>query len=368
MKRLILIGLSFVLVLMNSVVSAQFLVKGYYGDYQIVGKRSGHPAPSFKEPVSELWVMPTPKREYHIGVLIPHLKDSYWIAANYGLITHAEKLGIKITIKSVTGYGDFGDQRHQFLEMAQDPAIDGIVLSTVDYLKMDKYVERVVDSGKPVVGMINDIHAPDIAAKAMVSYYDAGYKTGRFVVKDSNNRKIRVAVLPGPENAGWAADMYNGFVDAMATAQQQGQQIEIIYPLYGDTRVKVQRLRLSLLLKEIDTLDYVVGNAVAATEAVKIFATKSQKLKIVSFYITGDVYDQIKRGTIKAAPFDQTIKISEIALDMMVRTLNGEKPGRDFPFRAGPEYLVITTENVDQYRYEDLFGERDFKPVVSTDR
>jgi protein TorT len=47
----------------------------------------------------------------------------------------------------------------------------------------------------------------------------------------------------------------------------------------------------------------------------------------------------------------------------MVRILNGEKPGKDFPFRAGPIIPTITKANLDKYSYELMFGPREFRPV-----
>lgn len=54
-----------------------------------------------------------------------------------------------------------------------------------------------------------------------------------------------------------------------------------------------------------------------------------------------------------------------MAVDMLVRTLNGEKPGRDFPFRSGPFIPMITPDNIVRYPYEGLFGPRDYEPVFT---
>ncbi len=54
-----------------------------------------------------------------------------------------------------------------------------------------------------------------------------------------------------------------------------------------------------------------------------------------------------------------------MAVDMMVRTLNGEQPGKDFPFRSGPFIPLITPENIDRFPFEGLFGPRGYEPVFS---
>ena len=52
----------------------------------------------------------------------------------------------------------------------------------------------------------------------------------------------------------------------------------------------------------------------------------------------------------------------QMAVDMMVRILNGEKPGKDFPFRAGPIIPTIVKGNMADYPYELLFGPKTFRP------
>jgi protein TorT len=128
-------------------------------------------------------------------------------------------------------------------------------------------------------------------------------------------------------------------------------------------------MRLDILNRnENHGLDYIVGNAVAAVEAVE-YLEKNRDIhpmsKIVSTYITSKVYEQIKNGKILAALSDQSISQCQIALDMVVKILNGEEAGKDFPFRVSPLIPLITTENIGRYEYEKLFGEKGFKPVFS---
>ena len=65
-----------------------------------------------------------------------------------------------------------------------------------------------------------------------------------------------------------------------------------------------------------------------------------------------------------ASPSDQPIIQCRIALDMMVRILNGEEAGKDFPFRSGPVIPVISKDNIAGYDYENLFGEKDYVPKI----
>lgn len=345
----------------------EIAVDGYYGRYDAARKVVGFPSRSLTGPRNEVWVPAKPRRAYHIGVLLPHLKDSYWMAADYGIVARVRELGLRLTLYTAGAYINFGNQRAQLKHLAEVDKVDGIILASLDYQKMDPFVAAVTEAGVPVVALINDILAPTITAKAMVSFNEMGYLAGRFVMDDAAGRDIRVAFFPGPLQSGWAPDTYQGFLRAVADFRSADQRVQILEPLYGDTRPDVQQMRLRALdAAENQDIDYVVGNAVAAVETVeylRVHPDRSHKPKIVSTYITPTVYEQIRRGMIQASPSDQTIAQCIIAVDMLVKTLNGEKPGIEFPFRAGPRIPLITPDNIDSYSYENLFGERGFSSV-----
>ena len=346
----------------------ELIVNSYYGAYDISKKKRGFTQMGLGEPVKEKWISVKPKKEYQISVLLPHFEDSYWIAANYGIINYAKELGVKVKLYSVRGYIEVGNQKEQLQTLAKDNKVDGIIFAALDNTKLDSDVANSVNSGKPIVELVNDIIAPKISAKSLVSYYEMGYKAGEFVIKDAAEKDIKIAFFPGPEGSGWAPDTFNGFKDAISNLKKENQKIDISDPYYGDTRPNVQQLRVVSVLEKNNDYNYVVGCAPAVIQAEKFIAKDKEKFKntkIVSTYITSEVYDLINKGTVLAAPSDQTVEQCRIALDMIVRILNGEKPGIDFPFQSGPEIPIISKNNISQFKYEDLFGTKDYIPVLN---
>ncbi|MEE4112612.1 MAG: TMAO reductase system periplasmic protein TorT [Desulfobacteraceae bacterium] len=347
----------------------ELMIQGYYGDYDAEQKISGFPSKSLTGPKTEKWTVPVPTKAYHIGVLFPHLKDPYWESANYGIISHARWLNLKITLYTAGAYSNFGNQRMQLMQLATRKKVDGILLASVDYNKMDPFVEEVSNLGIPIVALINDIHAPKIKSKIMVSFFEMGYKLGQYVLQNSHQKELKIALLPGPQKSGWAADTVKGFFEAISDFRAPRQKITLLKPLYGDTRKDVQRMRLDILNRsENHGLDFIVANAVAAVEAVSYLAENREihpTSQIVSTYITSKVYEELERGNILAALSDQSISQCQIALDMVAKILDGNVPGKDFPFRVSPLIPLITRENIGQYEYEKLFGEKGFTPVFS---
>ncbi|WP_319581682.1 hypothetical protein [uncultured Pseudodesulfovibrio sp.] len=69
-------------------------VKSWYGIYDPGRKEPGHAADSLNRPRLEEWMPPrAPSGRYTVGVCVPHLKDPYWVAVNYGIIAEAQRLG-----------------------------------------------------------------------------------------------------------------------------------------------------------------------------------------------------------------------------------------------------------------------------------
>ena len=345
----------------------ELLVKSYYGRYDAARNRPGFPAENLTGPWTEAWGEVRPAGKFHIGVLLPHLNDPYWATANFGIITRAAELGVEITLYLAGAYTDLGNQRSQLRALYERDKVDGVILASVDYQKMDPFVAEADLAGVPVVALINDIFAPAIKAKSMVSFHEMGYEAGEFVLRRAAGQDISVAFFPGPQDSGWAPATYRGFLAAVESLKAAGQTIRILPPLYGDTRPDVQQMRLDALNKaENRNIDYIVGNAVAAVEAVSYLDRHRRfhpRARIVASYLTAAVFEQIERGEILAAPSDQIVSQCRIALDMMVRILNGERPGIDFPFHAAPLIHLVTVDNIGAYGYESLFGARNFQPV-----
>lgn len=361
--------LPFILIFINMANAENLKVNAYYGKYDAKKKTIGFPSESLSGPLLQDWADSIPLKKYHIGVLMPHTQDSFWISANYGIINHAKLMGLKISLFVAGGYDKAGNQVDQLKKLVSQYKVDGIIISSVHFTKMDKFIQDINDKGTPVIGLINDIRAPAIKAKSVIMSYDLGYNSGKIMIDDMKNRAIKVSVFPGPKNSGWAGEQYTGFSSAVSALKtDKSSLITILEPQWGDTRPEVQKMRLNVCLNKPENygIDYIIGNAVAATESVTYLKQNRKihpKAKIISAYITPDVYECIKNGTIEAAPSAQIIQQCKIALDMMVRILNGEEAGKDFPFRVSPTIPIVTKHNIEQYDYEKLFGKVDFKPV-----
>ncbi|MDC0335653.1 substrate-binding domain-containing protein [Pseudodesulfovibrio sp.] len=121
---------------------------------------------------------PKASKEWKICVSIPHLKDAYWLAVNHSIIDEAKRLGVAVNVYEAGGYGNLEQQRSQ-VQGCMDSGADGLILSAVNFDKLNDLVEKYAAEGRPVVDLINGISSPKIAARTAATYWDNGYLTGK---------------------------------------------------------------------------------------------------------------------------------------------------------------------------------------------
>jgi protein TorT len=329
-------------------------ISGFYGTYDAETEEPGRPARSLRGSKQETWrwdrFQSTP-RPYRLGVLFPNREESdvYWRAVRNGIEQQGHLSGVELKLLSSMDYTHVEQHQKQFQELAGS-GVDGIILGSIHYRAMDLLVKRAASGefGKsiPVVAIINDVHAPAISAKVMVSFFDMGRQAGAFVRADAlaaHKSKLTIAFLPGPLNSGWAPESLRGVLDAI---RDYPGELHIIPPQWGSPDQNTQRALVESLLEQHQSIDYIVGNAVAASEAVPLLRAlgRANEVRVISTYSNSDVEREIKAGGIAAAPSDETEALGRLAVGTMIRILNGEKPGVDLPFQIATHIQMKTVQ------------------------
>jgi protein TorT len=259
--------------------------------------------PAMYEPIDPASIT----KPWNICVSFPHLKDPYWLGADY----------------------------------------------------VNAKVEEIVDSGIPVIDFVNGVSSPKVSAHALVSFYDMGYITGTYMKENlvSGDDPIQVAFFPGPQGAGWTDTAYQGFQDAT-----KGTNIEIVATKWGDTGKDIQLALIEDVLQSNPDIDFIVGNAQAAVSGVQAVreAGLEDSIKILAFHQNPPVYDGIAAGDLTAAANDSTVIQGRMAVDMAVRLLEGQtlEPSN----RAGPVITMMTPDSLKDFVWESTFAPKDYQP------
>lgn len=307
--------------------------------------------------------LPNATQKWKICVSIPHLKDDYWNAVNYGLAKEAERLGVRLNLYEAGGYENLETQIRQVRDCIDDGA-DGLILSAIDFDGLNSLIDETMDRGVPVIDLINGVSSQNISARSLRPYYDLAFKTGQFIsglLKNEgwtgkHNRDARIAWFPGPEGTGWAASGNQGFIDGISEAPAN-----IVSTLYGDTGRTAQAALIEQALTEHEEFDFIVGTTVSAEAGMRIVNKQDlrEKTRVLSYYFSPGVYRGILRGIIVGAPSDNQAIQARVAMDQVVRILEGAPVRRHVAVRSD----FISLGNIHDFDPSTSLAPAGFRPV-----
>ncbi|MCB2101129.1 MAG: substrate-binding domain-containing protein, partial [Rhodobacterales bacterium] len=132
-------------------------------------------------------------RPWRICASIPHLKEPYWSAVNYGLINEARRQGVGLRLFEAGGYGNLSTQRQQIRQCLASGA-DALIVSAISADGLNDLVDRYAAGGTVVVDLINGITAEGVTAHCAVDFRDSGLLTAQYIRKRETGARKPVKV------------------------------------------------------------------------------------------------------------------------------------------------------------------------------
>ena len=317
--------------------------------------------PAFNETRNRKVVTYVPLSEaskaWKICVSIPHLKDAYWLVVNFALIKEAKRLGVRMRIDEAGGYENLDVQRQQ-IESCMASGADGLILSATDATGVNDLIDKYRANGHPVIDLINGVKTKNIAARAAATYFDNAQLTAKYIKKKSQGMKKRVLWLPGPKGPIWSSEADDGF-----KSELKNSSISIVDTLWGDTGKEVQGDLIRQALSQYENIDYIVGTSVSSDAAVGILKKMdlSKSIEILAYYYDPTVHRNIYRGDLIAGAVDQQAIQAKLAVDMVVRSLEGKLEIK----HAGPKIFLVDKYNIKDFDSSYSIPPKGFRPVFS---
>ncbi|WP_214365854.1 TMAO reductase system periplasmic protein TorT [Pseudonocardia sp. H11422] len=296
---------------------------------------------------------------WRICAAVPHLKDPYWAAMNYGVTEEAERLGVELDVFEAGGYTELSKQLNQIDDCVAAGA-QAVVIGAISFDGLDAKVDQLTQQGIVVIDGLNGISNPAVSARAVLNWREMGAAVGEYLA--GKGTAEHVAWLPGPPGAGWAEDATAGFTDGLA-----GSAVTVGQTKYGDTDKDVQLRLVEDTLQADAKVTVVAGTAVTA-EAAVAGNVGARGVEIVADYLIPSTFEQIKAGNISCGVSDQPVVQARMAVDMAVRLLEGI-PLDDGMGRAFPAPILVcgsgagAAENLDDFITETTFAPEGFQPV-----
>lgn len=316
-----------------------------------------------KSPRTDVAYEPLEKasEKWSLCVSVPHLKDAYWVAVDYGVTEEAKRQGVEMSLLEAGGYTNLSRQISQ-IEDCVAAGGDAVIVGAISAEGLNNLIREIASQDIPVIDFMNGVSSEDITAKSLVSFGEMGAGVGGYLadLHPEGSGKVKVAWFPGPAGAGWVESGNTGFVGAI-----EGSDIELIETKYGDTGKEVQLKLVEDVLEEHPDISYIVGTAPTAEAALQ--ALKSRKLddqiKVLSYYMTPSIVEAIRSGDVMAAPTDSTVIQARIAVDQAIRAIEG----KDLLKHVGPKLYVVSKDNLPSFDDQSTVAPSDFSPVFTVE-
>jgi ABC-type sugar transport system substrate-binding protein len=159
------------------------------------------------------WWKPTPSKKYHLAMVIPHVRDPYWVAVAYGAYEAAKDLGLRMDLRPAGGYLKLG-QMISDIEDLIARGVDGMVISAVDYSAVSVPVKKAWDSGIPTTFALIPT-AYEEAPGVSINDYETGVIQAE-LAKERMPKDAKIFMLNGPPGVEWGKRRAQGFKETLA--------------------------------------------------------------------------------------------------------------------------------------------------------
>jgi periplasmic protein TorT len=298
-------------------------------------------------------------QKWDLCVLFPHLKDSYWVAVDYGIVEEAKRLGVKATVLQAGGYDSLPKQISQFDDCVAAGA-DAIITAPISEAGMAKKLEEGMTKGIPQFGLANPIIDTPVTGKVTADFVLKGRQTGEYLVEHLGDAGGKAVSFPGPQGSGWAESYAQGFREAL-----EGTSVELLEEKYGDTGVAVQLRLVEDALQTYPDMTAIWGTAPTVEGAIGAVAEAglADQVTIMASYENQGMLDAMRSGEILGFATEFPVIQARMAVDMAVRALEDKLEKSSFLMLP----KLITNDTAEEIDLTTVLAPADWQPVYAVD-
>ncbi|GMQ48706.1 TMAO reductase system periplasmic protein TorT [Vibrio sp. 10N] len=304
-------------------------------------------------------------RAEKVCAIYPHLKDSYWLSVNYGMVTEAEKQHVTLKVLESGGYPNIDKQRAQLVACRQWGA-DAIILGTVSPTAFSDDLSQYTHD-TPVFATVNHLivdktQRQHVKGVVGVDWYWMGYKVGEHLANQhpKGSGQVDVAFLPGPESSGGTKPVILGFLEAI-----KNSNVNVVNTRWADNDKELQRNLIQEIIETYPKLDYIVGSAVAIEAAISELRAQPEhsNIKLLSIYLSHGVYRGLLRNKVELAPTDKMVEQGQLSIRQATHYLRGES----YQVDLAPNIEVLSPTSLDEQVIAESLSPSAFRPIFSVE-
>ena len=299
-------------------------------------------------------------KKWHLCVLVPHMKDSWWVAFDYGIVEEAKRLGVKVTVFEAGGYTNLAKQIDQFDDCVA-LGVAAILSSVISEEGLTPKITEGREQGIIQIGAANQIFNAPVHAKVFADQELMGYTGGALVVDYFKGHGKVIAVhFAGPQASGWAEHAAAGFRRA-----SEGSNIVLLEEKFGDTGKSVQLKLVEDALQTYDDVQLLYGVGVMGEVAVGAVddAGLLGKTNISVWYTNEAILDFLLSGDIIGTVTQAPVTLARMCVDLAVRALEG----KDYMTEVHPTPQPITKNTINNLDLTSMFAPKGWRPQFSVE-
>jgi protein TorT len=348
MKKL-LTGAALVIAALNAIPAAR--AADQWWPVKVYDMDSGKPV------VTDYTPLPKAAKPWNICVLFPHMKDTFWVAVDYGIVEEAKRMGVNMTLYEAGGYENLPKQLSQFDDcMAAN--FDAIIVGPISEAGLTRKMREAEKAGKPVISTVNPLPKAPATARMFVDFTLMGEQTGKFLVDYMKGKPAHVVNFPGPAGSGWAEQFNDGFKNAIKPVSS----MKLLGEKFGDSGVAVQLGLIQNALQAYPEMNVIWGCAPAAEAAIGAVRQAGRKdTLIISSYENQAMLDALNKNEILAFATQYPVLEGRVAIDTAVRILE-HKPYMKYSLTIPS---IIDKANLDKINMSLVLAPADFKAEYS---
>lgn len=296
-------------------------------------------------------------KKWRVCVLFPHMKDSIWLAVDYGIVEEAKRLGITADIYQAGGYENLPKQLSQFDDCLAG-GYDAIVVGAISEAGLARKFSEAEGENVPVIAVLNPIAEAETTGKVFADNVIMGRQTGGYLAQHLGGKPAKVVAFPGPAGSGWAEQFLAGFKEAVA----KQPTLQLLEEKFGDTGVAVQLGLVQNAMQAHPDMNVIWGTAATVEAAIGAVAEANRPdMLIMSSYENQAMLDLLKSGKTLGFATQFPVLQGRIAVDMAVRALEKQT----LMTFAMPKPVMVSADNVTTLDMSGVLSPANFEAVYS---
>jgi ABC-type sugar transport system, periplasmic component len=189
-----------------------------------------------------------------------------------------------------------------------------------------------------------EVDSGDVAARALGNWFDSGRIAAEYLLDrhPEGSEPVKVLWMAGPEGPNWSVDSAGGFVKTIGDSSA----IEIQKVIWGEPGKAAQISLIEDALQAYPDVDYIGGIAPAIEGAVQVVKEKGRDdIQLIASYMTPETLASLESGEVLGVVTDFTAAQAAIAIDQLVRILEGKEVDLD----VDTGFAMLDAKTMDDY-------------------